>query len=1014
SVDMGSSRRPSSAKSGQKSPSKSTVLWWQDEEHNREGTGRGMRKVKPMCDCLVFHCHLCVSLDVCSDSEQVPAVNMMAVGMDTLEEEEEKADFFAHLEAGASSSIDYSKLNRELGETLSTGESLLRYDVVLSSQMVNFKSSCSPTYSEDFEDEEKEKETQNEEKNEDERDEEVCKNRHRWNIFPCFSSDLPTAEELMRPIRIDEDHIRGFTLQPVRAIETAVSLTVETVRVVFGDRQRWCIQKKCFSLLQREDESSLVTHLRLQLSEKEHELQFMTAAAEEVHSLRQQMYLLQSKLRSAEEVSQTNRWAEATDSTTEATLKQMEKELKEQETLIKGYQQENEKLYLEVKDQKAKTKANHEAMFRENQHLLSELNYLNNITRLVGNTQLKDHAQRMADLLAQIQTLQRNEALLSEELHRLKQEKQALDVDLQLMKKERDLAIAQVISSTGERHDTHSGEVSALRKKLQWFTDNQELQDRDAARLGAAAAEIQQLKEQVEKLKLEVSKNSSQQQRKAKEKALDLRKMHDLQRQVKELEHILRSRNPNSLPALIYAAAKAENEEEAASQTKKVTDLLEHRIQCLEAELESHDEEAKRNLRAMEQRFHNVKVCYEQQILKMEQKLLQKQQVGVPIPAAEEKVLVKSLEAELQQIRESHMEKEKILQEQIKSLQQQIKSRVSTGFAQSPSRHQRQAEVAFGVRIERMSQELSTKTRTIQELSRTVERLQRERRYMLSAPHPRKEVKCTENKQQHATPSKTTTVSSTQTCRETFPAAHDERIYQPTVYAGSHISEVLQENTALIQRLKMLEEEQEQEKEALQADAAKAVMCSLRHQECAAEQISSLKAQHLRELDQQRATHALEHSSSKVAEQANWIDTQKIQLKHLQEQLKELQGTKDALALSMTRESVLEKQLMRLFKELQEAKDAQSTEVKLLCSLEKKVVNLELRHQHRETLINQVRYHRSDSSGTTSAEVERWKSVAQEKCKEIETFRLELDSILDIIRHLQRQGVVFPPPGQSH
>lgn len=78
--------------------------------------------------------------------------------------------------------------------------------------------------------------------------------------------------------------------------------------------------------------------------------------------------------------------------------------------------------------------------------------------------------------------------------------------------------------------------------------------------------------------------------------------------QVKELEHILRSRNPNSLPALIYAAAKAENEEEAASQTKKVTDLLEHRIQCLEAELESHDEEAKRNLRAMEQRFHNVKV----------------------------------------------------------------------------------------------------------------------------------------------------------------------------------------------------------------------------------------------------------------------------------------------------------------------------------------------------------------------------------------------------------------------
>lgn len=191
-----------------------------------------------------------------------------------------------------------------------------------------------------------------------------------------------------------------------------------------------------------------------------------------------------------------------------------------------------------------------------------------------------------------------------------------------------------------------------------------------------------------------------------------------------------------------------------------------------------------------------------------------------------------------------------------------------------------------------------------------------------------------------------------------------------------------------------------------------AVMCSSRHQEWAAEQLSSLKAQHLRESDQLRATHALEHSSSKVAEQANRINTQEIQLKHLQEQLKEHQGTKDALALSMTREGVLEKQLMRLLKELQEAKEAQRPEVKLLCSLEKKVVNLELRHQHRETLMNQ---RIGDSwqtleSSPQSAEVERWKSVAQEKCREIETFRLELDSILDIIRHLQKQGVVFPPP----
>lgn len=76
---------------------------------------------------------------------------------------------------------------------------------------------------------------------------------------------------------------------------------------------------------------------------------------------------------------------------------------------------------------------------------------------------------------------------------------------------------------------------------------------------------------------------------------------------MKELEQILRYRNPNSLPALIYAAASATEEEEAKTPTSIVT-LLENRIQQLEAELENCDDGAKHSLRAMEQRFHSVKV----------------------------------------------------------------------------------------------------------------------------------------------------------------------------------------------------------------------------------------------------------------------------------------------------------------------------------------------------------------------------------------------------------------------
>ena len=83
--------------------------------------------------------------------------------------------------------------------------------------------------------------------------------------------------------------------------------------------------------------------------------------------------------------------------------------------------------------------------------------------------------------------------------------------------------------------------------------------------------------------------------------------------QVKELEQILRRRNPNSLPALIYAAATAGSHEDEATRTSppsRISALLERRIQRLEAELEGHDEEAKRSLRAMEQQFHRVKVQF--------------------------------------------------------------------------------------------------------------------------------------------------------------------------------------------------------------------------------------------------------------------------------------------------------------------------------------------------------------------------------------------------------------------
>jgi protein QN1 len=57
----------------------------------------------------IFIIHFSVELVV---SE--PHHSTLGLGLDTLEEQEEKEQFFARLEKGLTSSIDYSKLNQEL------------------------------------------------------------------------------------------------------------------------------------------------------------------------------------------------------------------------------------------------------------------------------------------------------------------------------------------------------------------------------------------------------------------------------------------------------------------------------------------------------------------------------------------------------------------------------------------------------------------------------------------------------------------------------------------------------------------------------------------------------------------------------------------------------------------------------------------------------------------------------------------------------------------------------------
>ena len=83
-------------------------------------------------------------------------------------------------------------------------------------------------------------------------------------------------------------------------------------------------------------------------------------------------------------------------------------------------------------------------------------------------------------------------------------------------------------------------------------------------------------------------------------------------------------------------------------------------------------------------------------------------------------------------------------------------------------------------------------------------------------------------------------------------------------------------------------------------------------------------------------------------------------------------------------------------------------------ALQEKISQMEQRHQHREKQLEQLMsQNRLLADEELNEETAKWKKVVETKSKEIDRFRVELDTILDILRELHRQGVVIPYKEQA-
>ncbi|KFV62142.1 hypothetical protein N307_05171, partial [Dryobates pubescens] len=642
--------------------------------------------------------------------------------------------------------------------------------------------------------------------------------------------------------------------------------------------------------------NDLIHQLTSRVSQKEKELEakiveLKTEHGKELSRLGQENYVLQSKLRSMEELTKEKRWAHHTAAApiTEEKLAQIQKEVEDQEVIIQGYQQENERLYKQMKELQIQNKKNEEQMFKENQCLMSELIAIREKVEKTNNIQswiMRDsdpaRNRSFTELISELRAAQKEETKLQEEIRRLKQEKQALEVDLGQAKKERDLAKVQIASTSGEKsyelkvmEESYKQEISHLKKRLQWYAENQDLLDRDAARLKDAKEEIAKLKLEVEKLRAEAGDQCVQQKKRLRDRAADAKRIQDLERQIREMEGILKRRYPNSLPALIYAAAAAEKSDDPSAKANTV-DFLERRIKKLETELEGKDDEAKKSLRTMEQQFQKIKIQYEQRLAELEQLLAYKFMSESPKLNGNKA----ELEQELQNLKESHQITVKNLQAEIEDLRSQncqlkLRNRKDNKDVEFTDSHVKHGNAKD--KLLKLNEELVMKNKEIQELTKTVEKLQKERMVMLSSNNLRNKANNKENSAEILKRNSSATDKKHRGGSEPFQSVFKgDRIDQAQTFSDPNLSDVLQENAQLKEELERLSLEMNQQRVKSQAKLAYSENNIRRMQEDTAEYIASLKASHQREVEKILCQHAKEHSASKVAELNSRISTQEV------------------------------------------------------------------------------------------------------------------------------------------
>ncbi|XP_011160805.1 centrosomal protein of 162 kDa isoform X2 [Solenopsis invicta] len=691
----------------------------------------------------------------------------------------------------------------------------------------------------------------------------------------------------------------------------------------------------------------------------------------ELFALKKQNIILKARV---DEFSLSERRAEIpVKNDTKVTL--LEQELEKQESLIRAYETENKKLMQDTKRMQEELK-NLQSKQRstvsevnDRQQLADRIKDLQEET-LKLNLEVSELKEKNADYLLKNDDLIQQNSLLTDELDMFKDQLRAknnfITDRLQVMSTS-ELELKKQIEDLSIKLSSKSEQLRVTKQELEKFQQNVLPLEKELLALRVKEGNLQE-KLQISKSHVEREKQLTQ--RLKDQVILDNKKVMDLNRQVRELERILKRKNPDSVSALILTA----NSEQEKIGSEKVK-LLEERIASLENEIKTKEDIAQQNIIDLQKKFSDMKEKYATQVMELETKLLE-------ATTKEHKLYNDTFTQTIRYVENKNVENNKKDDKASTVEDKRDQKAIKVGpKSQNPKEDTHLLATIRGLKLEISNKDktVSKITKEYQELQKINRRLQKEREKLLNDRRSFRSMdfdkafrgmKNGEGNDQNSNVYQNGHVPESQRLSSSTSKLYDPMQYTENGGKNGVIKKLTSENDILKEELSKMNKD------------FMALKSKRLHD------LNLLQEEHEREMATLVKEYSIKIGDSKVGQ----VNTQGAIISHLKEQVEKFRDYKEQVVILKAERDHLENKVKTLTEKI---KYLSTPGIEQLQMLQDKITILQQRHESREmtlqTLIRDLLRNR-----TQCKDCKNDKSKNRQLCY----FRQELDHILAMLQEI--------------